>query len=216
VLDSLDPPLKPRLRGVLHGYAFVAAVGLGAALVVAADGLRETLAAAVFAGSVAAMFGVSALYHRPDWTAGPRRWLRRLDHATIYALIAGTYTPFGLLVLSGAWRIVVLSVVWSGAAAAIVLKLVWIDSPRWLAAALGIALGWVGVVAVHELVDGVGIAAVALMLAGGVLYSAGAVVYAVRRPDPVPAVFGFHELFHALVIAAVGCQYAAVAFFVLA
>jgi hemolysin III len=161
------------------------------------------------------MFGASALYHRPGWPVGPHRWLRRLDHATIYALIAGTYTPFGLIALSGAWQVAVLAVVWSGAAAAIAVKLLWIDSPPWLAAAFGIGLGWVGIVAVHELVDALGATAVALMLAGGVLYSAGAVVYAVRRPDPAPAVFGFHEVFHALVIAAVGCQYAAVAFFVL-
>lgn len=210
----LEPP-KPRLRGVLHQYAFVVALGLGAALVVAAKGARATLAAGVFAGSVAAMFGASALYHRPNWAPGPQRWLRRLDHTAIYVLIAGTYTPFGLLVLSGAWQVVVLTVVWSGAAAAILLKFVWIDAPRWLAAALGIGLGWVGVVAFHELAGELGVAGTLLTVVGGLLYSAGAVVYARRRPDPVPAVFGFHEVFHSLVIAAVGCQYAAVAFFVL-
>jgi hemolysin III len=203
------------MRGVLHAYAFVAALGLGAGLVLAAPGARATVAAAVFAGSVAAMFGASALYHRPSWAPGPRRWLRRLDHAAIYVLIAGTYTPFGLLTLSGAWQVVVLAIVWTGAAAAVVLKLVWIDAPRWLAAALGIGLGWVGVVAFHKLVGALGVAGTLLTVAGGLLYSVGALVYARRKPDPFPAVFGFHEVFHLLVIAAVGCQYAAVAFFVL-
>jgi hemolysin III len=215
VPGPFDSEVKPRLRGVLHLYAFVVSLALGAALVVAARGARATAAAAVFAATVAAMFGASALYHRPRWRPRPARWLRRLDHAAIYVLIAGTYTPFGMLVLSGAWQIGVLAVVWSGAAAAVVLKLVWIDAPRWLATALGIGLGWVGVVAFEELVHAVGAAGMLLTLAGGVLYSAGAVVYARRRPDPFPAVFGFHEVFHTLVIAAVACQYAAIAFFVL-
>jgi hemolysin III len=132
----------------------------------------------------------------------------------IYALIAGTYTPFGLLVLTGAWQVVVLAIVWSGAAAAMLLKLVWVDSPKWLAAAIGIALGWVGVVAFPQLAR-IGVVGMVLIVAGGVLYTAGSIVYARRRPDPAPAVFGYHELFHALVIAAAACQYAAIAFYVL-
>jgi hemolysin III len=140
--------------------------------------------------------------------------LRRLDHAMIYLLIAGTYTPFGLLVLSGAWQVTVLTIVWSGAAVAIGLKLVWIDSPKWVAAVLGIALGWVGVVAFPQLTS-MGVGGVALLLAGGALYTAGAIIYMRKRPDPAPAVFGYHELFHAFVIAAAACQYAAVAFFIL-
>jgi hemolysin III len=205
---------KPRLRGVLHLYAFGVAVGLGVALVLTADGGRGRVSAAVFAATVAAMFGASALYHVPTWRPRPRRWLRRLDHAMIYALIAGTYTPFGLLVLSGAWQAVVLAIVWSGAAAAMALKLAWVDSPKWLAAAIGIGLGWVGVVAFPQLAR-IGAVGLALILAGGVLYTAGSLVYARRRPDPAPAVFGYHELFHALVIAAAACQYAAIAFYVL-
>ena len=137
--------------------------------------------------------------------------MRRLDHAAIFLLIAGTYTPFGLLALSGAWRWTVLPIVWGGALAAIVLKLAWVDGPKWLTAALGIALGWAGVVALPQLVEHAGWAGIALLGAGGLLYTGGAVVYAMRRPDPVPAVFGYHELFHALVIAAAACQYAAVA-----
>jgi hemolysin III len=131
----------------------------------------------------------------------------------IYLLIAGTYTPYALLALSGAWRIAVLAVVWTGAAGAILLKLAWVGAPKALAAALGVALGWAGVVAVPQLVAEVGVAPTALLLAGGVLYTSGAVVYALRRPNPAPAVFGYHELFHALVIGGVACHYVSVAFF---
>lgn len=213
-MDRLEGSDRPRLRGVLHQYAFVVAVVLGIALLFSTEGARERVAAGVFAAAIVAMFGVSALYHRRPWGPRTRRWLRRLDHAMIYTLIAGTYTPFGLLVLTGAWQIVVLSIVWSGAALAMVVKLVWLDSPKWLAAAFGVGLGWVGVAAFPQLTD-IGTAGVILVVAGGLLYTAGSIVYARGRPDPRPAVFGFHELFHALVIAAAACQYAAVAFFVL-
>lgn len=141
--------------------------------------------------------------------------MRRLDHAAIYLMIAGTYTPFGLLALTGAWRWTVLPVVWGGALAAIVLKLAWVDAPKWVAAAIAVALGWIGVVALPQLWDTAGIAGLLLLATGGVLYTGGAVVYARGRPDPYPAVFGYHELFHALVIAAAACQYVAVAGFVL-
>ena len=208
------PRQRPRLRGVLHEAAFFVAVGVGIPLVVYADGARATVAAGVFAGSVATMLGASALYHRVTWSARMRPWMRRLDHAGIYLLIAGTYTPVGLLALRGAMRDVVLGVVWSGAAAAIVLKFVWVSAPKWLSAVIGISLGWVGVAAMPQVARHAGAAAVALLAAGGVAYTAGAVVYARRRPDPVPAVFGYHELFHALTLVAVSCQYVAIAFFV--
>jgi hemolysin III len=206
--------LRPRLRGVSHQYAFFLSLGAGAALVAAASGGRETVATAVFAGALAAMFGVSAAYHRILWRPRPRRWMRRLDHATIYLLIAGTYTPFGLLILPPTWAVVVLSIVWSGCAVAIALKFLWVDAPKWLAAAIAIALGWVGIVAFPHLV-GAGAAPMLLLAVGGVLYTVGAVVYARGRPDPIPSVFGYHEIFHACVIAAAGCQYAAVALLVL-
>ena len=210
MLDCMNEA-RPRLRGVLHQYAFFVSLVFGGALVVVASGASEKVSAAVFAAALATMFGISALYHRITWRPGPRRWMRRLDHAAIYLLIAGTYTPFGLLVLSGAWRWIVLPIVWGGALAAIVLKLAWVDGPKWLAAALGIALGWIGVVALPQLWDHAGLAGILLLAIGGVLYTGGAVVYASGRPDPIPTVFGYHELFHALVIAAAACQYAAVA-----
>jgi hemolysin III len=205
---------KPKLRGVLHQGAFVIALVLAPFLIFAADGERRRLAAAVFAGSVAACFGASALYHRVTWTPRVRLWMRRVDHAGVYLLIAGTYTPVSLLVLTGAWRPVVLTIVWAGAVAAIVLKFVWVAAPKWLTAAIGIALGWVAVVALPQLVTRLNPAAVSLLLLGGLAYTAGAVVYARRSPDPVPAVFGYHELFHALTIVGVVCQYVAIAFFV--
>lgn len=207
--------MRPRLRGVFHQYAFFTSLALGTLLVAGASGAGERASAAIFAVAIATMFGVSALYHRVQWKPAARRWMRRLDHAAIYLLIAGTYTPFGLLALSGVWRWTVLPIVWGGALAAIVLKLAWVDGPKWLSAVIGIALGWIGIVALPQLWEHAGASGVALLLVGGMLYTLGAVVYACRRPDPVPAVFGYHELFHALVIAAAACQYAVVASFVL-
>jgi hemolysin III len=207
--------MRPRLRGVLHQYSFFVSVVLGAGLVLAASGPSERVAASIFAATLATMFGVSALYHRVVWAPRARRWMRRLDHASIYLLIAGTYTPFALLALDGAWRWTILPIVWGGALVAIVAKVAWVDAPKWLAAVIAVALGWVGVVALPELYEHTGVTGLLLLAFGGVLYTAGAVVYASQRPDPVPAVFGYHELFHALVIAAAACQFAAVALFVL-
>jgi hemolysin III len=215
MLGPVNVELRPRLRGVSHQYAFLASLALGALLVIGASGARERASAAIFATTVATMFGVSALYHRVTWRPAVRRWMRRFDHAAIYLLIVGTYTPFGLLALSGVWRWTVLPIVWGGALAAILLKLAWVDGPKWLSAAIGIALGWVGIVALPQLWEHAGASGVVLLLVGGMLYTLGAFVYAFRRPDPLPAVFGYHELFHALVIAAAACQYAAVASFVL-
>jgi hemolysin III len=129
-------------------------------------------------------------------------------------LIAGTYTPFCLLVMSDGWAVPVLSIVWSGALMAILLKLFWVRAPKWLSAVIALALGWVGVVAISQLLK-VGLPGMLLVIAGGLMYSAGAIIYARRRPDPAPAVFGYHELFHVLTLVAAGCQLAAIAFFVL-
>ena len=206
--------VKPKLRGVFHEGACYAAIGLGVALVLTAEPGRARVSATIFASCMAACFGFSALYHRPTWQPRARSWLARLDHAGIYLLIAGTYTPFGLLVLSHTWSVVVLSIVWSGAALAILLKLFWPSTPKKLSAAIALGLGWVAVVAFTQLLKlppvGLG-----LLLAGGIAYSVGAVVYARRRPDPLPQILGYHEIFHLLTLVAAGCQYAAIAFYVL-
>ena len=208
------PRVKPKLRGVFHELGFYAAIALGVPLVLTADHGRARIAAIAFASCLAGCFGASALYHRRMWTPRVRSWLARLDHAGVYLLIAGTYTPFGLLVMSGEWAVPVLSVVWSGAVVAIMLKLFWVRAPKWLSAAIGLALGWTGVIAFSELLK-VEVVGLLLVVAGGLLYSAGAIVYARRRPDPAPNVFGYHELFHVFTLAAAGCQFAAIAFFVL-
>ena len=162
------------------------------------------------------LFGTSALYHRVNWrSVAARRWMRRLDHSAIFLLIAGSYTPFALLVLDGTLADVILVVVWAGAIGGIVLKLVWIDAPKWLVAVIYVALGWVAVAATPELVDELGITGAAMVGLGGLLYTVGAVVYARRRPDPIPEVFGYHEVFHLLVIVAAALQYAVIAFWVL-
>jgi len=207
--------VKPRFRGVTHQWAFLVAIPLGIALGLTAEGARAQVSAAVFAGSVVAMFGASALYHRVSWSPARRMWLRRLDHAAIFGLIAGTYTPVGLIVLSGDVRVVVLALVWGGAGAAVFLKLFRPRAPKWVSAALAIALGWVGIAVFPQLISRAGVGAAVLILLGGVLYTLGAIAYATRRPDPRPAIFGYHEIFHAFVIGAVALQYTAIAFFVL-
>jgi channel protein, hemolysin III family len=208
--------IKPRLRGVSHQWAFFVSVATGVALVLAAPSGRATAAAAIYAVSVAGLFGASALYHRINWsTVGARRWMRRLDHSMIFLLIAGTYTPFAVLALDGPLATAILIVVWAAALGGIVLKLAWIDAPKWLIALIYVAIGWVALAAFPQLLSKLGVTATAMVAAGGVLYTAGAIVYARQRPDPVPTVFGYHEIFHALVILAAALQYAVVAFWVL-
>lgn len=209
----MDVELRPRLRGVSHQYAFFVSLVLGAVLVAIADGAGRRAAVGVFAAALATMFGVSALYHRITWEPRARRWMRRLDHAAIYLLIAGTYTPFAFIALDGAWRWTILPLVWGGALVAIAVKLAWTEAPKWLSVVIGIGLGWVGIVALPELWSYTGPSGVALLAIGGVLYTGGALVYAWQRPDPVPMVFGYHEVFHAFVVAAAACQYTAVALF---
>jgi hemolysin III len=208
-------PVKPRLRGVSHRWAFFASLLAGVALIPLAPSKRAVAAAMVYALSLSALFGVSALYHEVTWSVPVRRWMRRLDHSMIFLLIAGTYTPFGVLVLPGTLALVVLAVVWSGALLGMTLNMVWIDAPKWFSAIVYISLGWVVVVAFPELVSQLGATATGLIVLGGLLYSGGAAVYAFRRPDPAPEVFGYHEVFHALVIAAAIVHYVVVAFYVL-
>lgn len=212
--QSKPAATKPRLRGAFHLYAFAVFALLGTVLVATVSGGRERLAVAAFCGCLVLSFGVSALYHRVTWQPAARRIMRRLDHASIYLLIAGTYTPYGLLVLSGAWQFSILGVVWIGAALAIVQRLFWLDAPRWVPVVAGISLGWVGVVALPQIIEASGGSGTALVAAGGILYTLGAVIYALGRPDPVPTVFGYHELFHLLTVIAAACQFAAIALLV--
>jgi hemolysin III len=210
----VKPTFKPRLRGVIHEVGFYTVLVLSVPLILTAEPGRARLSAIVFSACLAGCFGASALYHRPTWTPERRSWLARLDHAGIYLLIAGTYTPFGLLVLSRGWAIAVLAIVYTGAATAILLKLFWPGKPKVLSAVIGIALGWVAVAAVTQLAK-IGATGLILIGLGGLFYTVGAVIYARRRPDPRPEVFGYHELFHLCTVAAAGCQYVAIAFYVL-
>jgi hemolysin III len=210
---AAEARVKPRLRGVFHQYAFFVSLGSGALLVLLAATTRAAIAVAVYAVSVSALFGVSALYHRVTWTVPARRRMRRLDHSMIFLLIAGTYTPVGLLVLQGTLGAAVLTVVWGGAVAGTVLELAWTRAPRWLGGTVYLALGWVAVVAMPQLFARLGLGGGLLIVAGGLAYSAGAAVYALRRPDPAPATFGYHEVFHLLVIAGVAAHFLAISLF---
>jgi hemolysin III len=203
------------MRGVLHQYAFFVSVVLGAVLVIVAQNGHARVAVSIYAFAVSGLLGTSALYHRVTWSTRARAWMRRLDHSMIFVLIAGTYTPFALLVLHGSLAQAILIVVWAGALGGIVLNLVWTTAPRWLSAAVYIALGWVAVAAMPALSKEIGAAGVALLMGGGLLYTAGAIIYATRKPDPAPAVFGYHEIFHALVVAAAAAHFAVVAFYAL-
>jgi len=206
----------PRLRGVFHQYAFVAAVIAGTLLVVLADGYFERFAVWVYAMALAAMFGASALYHRYPWRSPSARLrARRLDHAMIFVFIAGSYTAFALVAFTGTARVVGLVTVWIGAALGIVLNLVWIDAPRWLSAVAYLGVGWVGLILIPQLFPALGVAAAVLVIVGGALYSVGALAYATAWPNPLPAAFGFHEVFHLLVIAAAATQFAALSLVVL-
>jgi hemolysin III len=208
--------VKPRLRGVSHEWAFFVSLFLGTALIVAARTPKATLAVAIYAVSLSALLGTSALYHRVNWTRpNVRQWMRRLDHSMIFFLIAGTYTPFALLVLNGSLADAILLVVWVGAIAGAVVEMIWIDHPKWVAALIYMALGWVAAVSFPELWSSMGMTGSLLIAFGGVLYTAGAVVYATQRPNPNPRVFGYHEVFHALVIAAAAAHFVAIAFFAL-
>jgi hemolysin III len=211
----VEIPVKPRLRGVVHQWAFCIAIAAGIVLVAFADGWLPRFAAWVYAMALVAMFGASALYHRyPFKTAARRVWARRLDHSTIFLFIAGTYTPFALLAFEGTISWVVLATVWFGAVLGLVLNFVWLDAPRWVSALAYMAVGWVGVITIPQLFSGVGVPGSVLVMVGGAFYTLGAVVYAAHWPNPFPATFGFHEIFHVLVVAAAATQFVAVSFVV--
>jgi hemolysin III len=200
---------KPLLRGVLHEIAAAFAFAGGVALAHVAHGTRATVAAAVYGVSLFALFSISALYHRPRWSPSLYVIMRRLDHAAIFVLIAGTYTPVCLLVPSQG-GLTLLAVVWTAALAGVVFSILKPRAPKALNATLYVALGWAVLPVLPSLWRALGPGGMALFLAGGLVYSAGAVIYALRRPDPFPRVFGYHEVFHALVILAAAFQYVAV------
>jgi hemolysin III len=206
VTDLLPPaaeePPKPSLRGVSHHYAALVAAGAGIVLVAMAPTLTSAVAAAIYGLSLALLLGVSAVYHRPNWSSSARRWLRRADHASIYILIAGSYTPICLLALEPDVGRPLLQGAWIFAIAGVLKELFWIGAPKPVTAIVFLAMGWVSVPyfpEVHASVGGVG---ATLLAVGGLLYSLGAVVYALKQPNPAPLVFGYHEIFHALVVAA--------------
>ena len=207
---ELTAALKPRLRGVLHEAAFAISLVTGTALVCLAEGARARTAAVVYAVSVALLFGTSAAYHRGPWTGRSREVMKRLDHSMIFILIAGTYTPFALLLLDGTTRWVVFGLVWGGAVLGVVLRNAVRRPARWLFVVLYLALGWVALGVLPQLHDAGGWTVVVLLLAGGLFYSLGAIVYALRRPDPFPNWFGFHEVFHAFTLLAFVTHYVAV------
>ena len=210
-LDFARDEVVPRLRGLLHAYAFWFALAAAAALIAVAPDARARIGAAIYGVGLCALFGASATYHR--WRGNPR-WkpiLRRIDHSTIFMFIAASYTPISLLVLDGSLRIVVLASVWVGALAGIVMSVAWIDAPRALVALCYVAVGWVALVALPQLFSARGIGMPLLLVAGGILYSLGAAAYATKRPNPWPRTFGFHEVFHALVIAAAIVHFVAIA-----
>lgn len=208
--------VKPKFRGVSHEWAFFLSLGLGISLLVLADTPRKLLAVAIYTVSLSALFGTSALYHRVNWkTSRARLLMRRLDHSMIFLLIAGTVTPFALLTMSGTWATAILIAVWAGAIIGVLIELLWTTSPKWVSATIYVIVGWIGAVAFPHIVGTAGVVAGLLIAAGGILYTVGAVVYATQRPDPNPTYFGYHEVFHLLVIAAAASHFAAVALFAL-
>jgi hemolysin III len=208
--------VKPRLRGVSHAIAFYVAAALGVVLVAGAPDGRARTTAAIYAVGVCGLFGISALYHRRTWaTERARMWMRRLDHSMIFIFIAATYTPVSVLAMHGTLGDAILAIVWGGAALGTTISLAWPGAPKALTAVVYVALGWVAVAAMPQLWDTLGAWSVAGLTTGGVLYTLGAVVYARGRPDPRPLVFGYHEIFHAFVIAAAAVHYSVIAFAVL-
>lgn len=206
---------KPTWRGVLHQYAFFGCLLPLAVLVFAAPTAKATAATAIYAASLAALLGTSALFHRVTWSPRARFWMSRLDFAMIFVLIAGSYTPVALLGLPPPVSTLVLWTVWCAAAAGIVLKIFWKHSPKWASSIVYVVIGSVGVLFLPEISRSLGIAAVVWFAAGGAVYILGAVVYATQRPDPLPSVFGYHEIFHALVVIAAAIHYVAVVVYVL-
>ena len=208
-----EPPERPALRGVFHLFAAIAAVLGGAWLLINANSPSGYVGGAIFASSLMALYVTSATYHRIAWRPKLQRIFKRMDHAMIFVLIAGTYTPFCLDV-SLAWGIPMLSAVWAFAGLGALIKVLWPDAPRWLGVSLYLGLGWVALFAASEVLQTYSVAPIAMLSGGGAMYTVGALVYALRRPDPWPRVFGYHEVFHLLVVAGSVMHYSAIALYV--
>jgi hemolysin III len=210
---DLIEEIKPRLRGWLHTNAAAVSIASGATLIAVSGALRGSTAAAataIYSATVTLLFASSALYHRYPWSPRANQLMKRLDHSMIFVFIAGSYTPIAMLALPWPSSLIVLLVVWIGAAAGVALKCGWPDSSRWLALPCYIGLGWVAVAVAPDLARSTSIATLVLLAAGGLLYTAGGFVYAFRRPDPMPLVFGFHEVFHLCTLVAASCHYIAI------
>ena len=209
-VESAMAAIKPRLRGWIHLGTFPLAVAAGIVLVALAPSGSPRLASAVFALTAALLFGTSALYHRGSWSP---RWtgvLKRLDHSNIFLIIAGTYTPFAVALLPASRARTLLWVVWVGAIAGVLFRVLWVGAPRWLYTPVYIALGWVAVFYIPDFLRHGGVAVLVLIALGGALYTAGAVVYGLKRPNPSPRWFGFHEVFHLCTVAAFVAHYVAI------
>jgi hemolysin III len=207
--------VKPRMRGVSHRYAFLASLLPCILLVAYAPSGRATLASAVYAGSLVGLLGTSALYHGIDWTPRARFWVARLDLLMIFALIAGTQTPIVMLELEPPWSSVALAGLWGGVLLGGVVKTLWSEPPKWASAAVFVGFGSVAVLFLPDVAAAIGVPATALMIMGGAFYVAGAIVYGLQWPDPHPAVFGYHEIFHALVIAGAAVHFVTLAVYVI-
>lgn len=209
--DNEPTKTRPLLRGWLHLISFGAVLVAGPLLIVAGHGFDERLYLTVYVASLAALFGVSAAFHRIRWGPVGRRRMRRADHACIFIAIAGTYTAVSELVLIGWARTAVLTIVWSGAVAGVVIRQLWLDAPKWVVALPYVVVGWSGLVVVPQLVNRLGLNGFLLIVGGGIAYTAGAIVYGRKRPNLVPGVFGYHELFHLCTVVGATLQFVAIA-----
>jgi hemolysin III len=200
--EQIPKIVKPLLRGHFHQGAFFFAMGASSMLIANSHGMRQVIAMVIYSISIVALFGISSLYHRPNWSPGPRTWMKRLDHAAIFVMIAGTATPLCLLAMSEESGQKLLIIIWAAALLGIVQSLFWVKAPKLLSAILYIVMGWLAVPYLPEIQNTLGTASIVLLLVGGVIYTAGALVYAFKKPNPWPTVFGYHEIFHIMVIIA--------------
>ncbi|MDG0817880.1 hemolysin III family protein [Bdellovibrio sp. PAP01] len=208
---ELAPLNKPLLRGHFHQAAFFIAVGACAMLISLSPNSQSLIATVIYSLSLCGLFGVSALYHRPQWSPNARMWMRRLDHSAIFILIAGTSTPICMLAIPSEGGNKLLAIIWIAAAIGVMQSLFWVKAPKWLAAILYIIMGWLAAPYMPEMKNALGMTSVMLILVGGIIYTLGAVVYATKKPDPSPKYFGYHEIFHVLVIVAAALHFVVIA-----